>query len=154
MRRSINRLLLSLACSVALAAQAQAVSGPINVPAGDLSSALNTLARQSGTQLVYHAAQLRGMQTPGVQGATSTSQALETLLQGSGFAATRDPDSGALLIAQADADETEVAPAQPSAAADDTPVTQMKTLQVTGSRIPRAQIEGPAPVSVITAAEI
>lgn len=154
MRRSINRLLLSLACSVALAAQAQAVSGPINVPAGDLSSALNTLARQSGTQLVYHADQLRGMQTPGVQGATSTSQALETLLQGSGFAATRDPDSGALLIAQADADETEAAPAQQFPPADDTPVTQMKTLQVTGSRIPRAQIEGPAPVSVITAAEI
>lgn len=153
MRRPMKRVLLSLACSVALAAQAEAVSGPINVPAGDLSSALNTLARESGTQLVYQADQLRGMQTSGVQGATSTGQALETLLRGSGFAATRDPASGALLIAQADSDEVE-ATAAPAPVPSEAPVTQMKTLQVTGSRIPRAQVEGPAPVSVITAAEI
>jgi len=33
-------------------------------------------------------------------------------------------------------------------------VQQLDTVQVTGSRIPRAQVEGPAPVTVITAEQI
>ena len=56
--RPLRVLLLSLACSVALTAQAQAASGRIDVPAGDLATALDTYARQSGTQLVYRADQL------------------------------------------------------------------------------------------------
>src|SRR5690606_13724878 len=31
---------------------------------------------------------------------------------------------------------------------------QLDTVQVTGSRIPRAQVEGPAPITVVTAEEI
>ena len=42
---------------------------------------------------------------------------------------------------------------EPAAPAAEEPVT-METLQVTGSRIPRAQIEGPAPITVVTAADI
>jgi len=162
MRYPMRVLLLSMACSAALAAQAQAAPGRIDLPAGELASALNTLAKQSGTQLVYRADQLKGRRTPGVQGATSTDQALERLLQGSGFEARRDA-SGAVLIVQADAAPRRAPP--PRAAPQETPpgggsasveepVTQLETLQVTGSRIPRAQIEGPAPISVITAEEI
>ena len=40
------------------------------------------------------------------------------------------------------------------AAAEEEEVTEIEAVQVTGSRIPRAQIEGPAPISVITAEEI
>ena len=163
MRKPLRVLLLSLACSTALAAQAQAAPARIDVPAGDLASALNTLAKQSGTQLVYRADQLKGRRTAGVQGAASTDQALDRLLQGSGFAAKRDASSGAVLIVRADAAPRQ-APA-PRPAPQDTPpgggsaqaqepVTQMETLQVTGSRIPRAQIEGPAPITVITAEQI
>ena len=36
----------------------------------------------------------------------------------------------------------------------DTPVTDLQTVQVTGSRIPRAQVEGPAPITLITAEQI
>src|SRR3546814_8462627 len=32
--------------------------------------------------------------------------------------------------------------------------TELQAVQVTGSRIPRAQIEGPSPISVITAEQI
>ncbi len=45
----------------------------------------------------------------------------------------------------------------PSAFAQDNQTdssSQLETITVTGSRIPRAQVEGPAPVTVITAAEI
>jgi iron complex outermembrane receptor protein len=162
MRYPVRVLLLSAACSVALAAQAQAAPGRIDLPAGELTTALNTLAKQSGTQLVYRADQLKGRRTTGVQGATSTDQALDRLLQGSGFQAKRDA-SGAVLIVQADATTPRRAPAPRPApqeappgggAQAEEPVTQLETLQVTGSRIPRAQIEGPAPITVVTAEQI
>ena len=59
--RPLRVLLLSLACSAALAAHAQAPAGtPVGAPAidiraGDLATALDAYARQSGTQLVYRA---------------------------------------------------------------------------------------------------
>src|SRR5688500_1725281 len=102
-RVPVRVLLLSMACSAALAAQAQAApGGRIDLPAGELTAALNTLAKQSGTQLVYRADQLKGQRTGGVQGATTPDQALERLLSGSGFEAKRDA-SGAVLIVRADA---------------------------------------------------
>ena len=164
MRYPMRVLLLSMACSAALSAQAQAAPGRIDLPAGELATALNTLAKQSGTQLVYRADQMKGRRTTGVQGAANTDQALERLLKGSGFEAKRDA-SGAVLIVQAAATPRrapaprpapqEAPPGGGSASAQAAePVTQLETLQVTGSRIPRAQVEGPAPISVITAAEI
>ena len=62
--RPLRVLLLSLACSAALAAQAQ--GGRIDIPAGDLATALDTYARQSGTQLVYRADQLKGARSAGL----------------------------------------------------------------------------------------
>jgi len=162
MRYPMRVLLLSMACSAALAAQAQAAPGRIDLPAGELATALNTLAKQSGTQLVYRADQMKGRRTTGVQGATNTDQALERLLKGSGFEAKRDP-SGAVLIVQADATPRRAPAPRPApqeappgggAAQVEEPVTQLETLQVTGSRIPRAQIEGPAPITVVTAEQI
>lgn len=154
-------LLLSLACSAALTANAQA-STPINIPAGELVPALDTLARQSGAQFVYRADQLQGLRTSGVKGAKSPQDAVDRLLQGSAFVAQRDA-SGAMVIVK----RTQPAKPKPrqvsmlTAQAQETPtpepapaVQELETVQVTGSRIPRAQIEGPAPISVITAEEI
>lgn len=161
MRYPLRVLLLSAACSVALAAQAQAAPGRIDLPAGELTTALNTLAKQSGTQLVYRADQLKGRRTRGVQGATSTDQALDRLLQDSGFQAKRDA-SGAVLIVQADATPRRAPAPRPApqeappggGAQAEEPVTQLETLQVTGSRIKRVDIEGPAPITVVTAEQI
>jgi len=158
-RRPLRLLLLSLACGTALAAQAQNAPARIDVPAGDLAAALNALARQSGTQLVYRADELRGQRTAGVRGAASAEQALEQLLEGSGFAARRDPATGAVLVVRQDAPAARPAPAPApapagGAAAADEPVTSIDAIQVTGSRIPRAQIEGPAPITVVTAEQI
>jgi hypothetical protein len=69
MRHPFRILLLSLACSAALAAQAQTV--PADVPAGELSTALDTLARQTGSQFVYRADQLKGVRTRGSHGAAT-----------------------------------------------------------------------------------
>ena len=158
--RPLRALLLSLACSAALAAQAQ-TPPRLDIPAGDLAAALDAYARQTGTQLVYRADQLAGARSPGLQGRAATPQALDALLRGSGFRAQRDP-SGAVVIVPAGAQSTSPAstPApggtaqQPPASAADSPVTDLDTVQVTGSRIPRAQVEGPSPITVVTAEQI
>ncbi|QIL19603.1 TonB-dependent receptor [Thermomonas sp. HDW16] len=160
--RPLRVLLLSLACSAALAAQAQAASGRIDVPAGDLASALDSYARQSGTQLVYRADQLKGARSSGLKGQPASPKTLDALLKGSGFHAQRDDSGAVLVVPQAAASQAAPAqaPTRPRAAtpspqaATDTPVTDLQTVQVTGSRIPRAQVEGPAPITIVTAEQI
>ena len=160
MRKPFRVLLLSLACSASVAAQAQA-STPINIPAGELVPALDSLARQSGAQFVYRADQLQGLRTSGVKGAKSPQDAVDRLLQGSEYVAQRDA-SGAMVIVKRTppakpkpARQVSMLQAPPAAAAEPAPAVQeLDTIQVTGSRIPRAQIEGPAPITVITAEQI
>ena len=155
--RPLRVLLLSLACSAALAAQAQ--TARLDIPAGDLASALDAYARQTGTQLVYRADQLKGARSAGLRGQAATPQSLDALLNGSGFRAQRDA-SGAMLIVPANAAAKPAAPtraapqARPAQAASNAPVTNLDAIQVTGSRIPRAQVEGPAPITVVTSAQI
>ena len=157
MLRGMRRLLLTLACSAALAAQAQTPDTPeaIDIPAGDLVAALETLARQSGVQFVYSADQLKGLRTSGAQGSMKAGDALDRLLRGSGYQAKRDA-SGAIVIVKETAAPRAARPnaAASEAPADGKPVIELESVQVTGSRIPRAQIEGPAPVTVMTAQEI
>lgn len=160
--RPLRLLLLSLACSAALAAHAQApTSTKVDIPAGDLASALDAYARQSGTQILYRADQLQGTRTAGASGDLSPQQALDRLLRGSGFSARHDA-SGAVVIVQqpvlAQATQTpppapRPAPPPPPPAPPEQP-TELETVQVTGSRIPRSQIEGPAPITVVTAEQI
>ena len=160
--KPLRLLLLSLACSAALAANAQGATTPtIDIPAGDLATALDALARQSGTQLVYRADQLRDRRTVGASGSLSASQALDRILQGTGLGARHDSSGAVLIVAQAGATaapaQAAPAPPPPEPAAAPVPepqIANLEAVQVTGSRIPRAQIEGPAPVTVITAADI
>ena len=159
--RPFRVLLLSLACSAALSAHAQVpvATAPVDIPAGELAAALDAYARQSGVELVYRADQMRGMRTAGVRG-LPPAQALQALLRGSGFSAREDA-SGAVLIAQAPllaqatpARAPAAAPAPPPAPLPAPQVAELETIQVTGSRIARAQVEGPAPITVVTAEQI
>ena len=147
------RGLLMLACMLPALAVAQQQTAEIDIPAGNLVAALDTLAHQTGVQFVYSADQLAGLRTRGTHGRSSAQQALADLLAGTGYSARRDA-SGAVVIVKDAPQQAEPAassPPQPSEAA------APKTLQevvVTGSRIPRSQIEGPAPVVTITAQDI
>ncbi|HEY8328093.1 MAG TPA: STN domain-containing protein, partial [Rhodanobacter sp.] len=86
MIRSLRGAMFVLACSVSAMASAQSAAvRPIDIPAGDLVTALDTLARQSGAQFIYQADQLRGLRTSGVHGTLSADDALGRLLAGSGF---------------------------------------------------------------------
>src|SRR3546814_6906984 len=82
--------------------------------------------------------------------------ALDELLDGTGYVPRRDA-SGAVIIvkgeqhAQAAPRPAAPPPPPPPPAPAEPETTELQAVQVTGSRIPRAQIEGPSPISVITA---
>src|SRR5690606_1048087 len=157
----IRVLPIAAACLLALSVHAQAgPAHPISIPASDLVTALDSLARQSGAQFIYRADQLRGARTRGVQGNLPTDAALDQLLEGTGYVPRRDDASGAVVIvkgeqhAQAAPRPAAPPPPPPAPAPAEPETTELQAVQVTGSRIPRAQIEGPSPISVITAEQI
>lgn len=69
------RSFLALACALPAWAVAQQTA-QIDIPAGNLVTALDTLARQTGVQFVYSADQLAGLDTRGAHGNLSAQQAL------------------------------------------------------------------------------
>lgn len=81
-----------------LAAEPAVSAQRIDVPAGDLITALETLARQADVDLVYQNAQLKGLATRGVQGNLSPRDAVLKLLEGTPLQLRTDPDTGAILI--------------------------------------------------------
>jgi len=164
-RPTRTALFIALGCistSFAWAQEAKATQRRIDIPAGDLVTGLDALAAQSGTQLLYRADQLKGVRTRGVHGNVSPDEALKKLLSGSGYDIHRDASSGAVVIVKADPQEPAAKPAPPPPPPRPAPAqaeapqqpAQLESVEVTGSRIPRAEVEGPAPVTVITAQQI
>ena len=96
----LRSALLTLACATALAGRVQADElKQIDVPAGDLTSALESFAKQAGVELVYETQQLKGLRTSGVSGTLSPQKAVTRLLEGTKLIFRTDPQSGAMLIA-------------------------------------------------------
>lgn len=95
----IRSALLAFAFAMSVAAHAYAADPKrIDVPAGDLATALQALARQSGVELVYQSDQLKGLRTKGVTGEFTPEDAVTKLLEGTPLTFRKDP-SGAMLIA-------------------------------------------------------
>src|SRR3546814_16916331 len=63
----IRILPIAAACLLAMSVHAQAEPAPpINIPASDLVTALDSLPSQSGAQFIYRSDQLHGARPPGV----------------------------------------------------------------------------------------
>ncbi len=91
---------LTTACLLLLALTGAAHADdikPINIPAGDLTVALETLAKQSGIELIYYSEQLKGRSTKGVKGTLSGKEAAERLIEGTDLVLRTD-STGAMLI--------------------------------------------------------
>jgi iron complex outermembrane receptor protein len=114
---------------------------PIDVPAGDLTAALEALAAQSGAELVYRPEQLKGLHTKGVKGALSSEEAARKLIEGTSLILRIDP-SGVLMISTP----------QPERTSND--ADGVADVIVTGSRLARTAVEGPVPVNVYSRKEI
>jgi len=80
---ALRSALIAFTCSVSVAAYAMAdTSRSINVPAGKLADALESLARECGVDVIYPAAQVRDLKTKGVSGTLETNEAFRKLLEG------------------------------------------------------------------------
>ena len=88
----------AFAVATALGQAYAADTKPIDVPAGELTFALEALAKQSGVEFVYEVQQLKGLQTKGVHGQLTPEEAVAKLLEGTKLIVTMH-QSGALLIA-------------------------------------------------------
>jgi iron complex outermembrane receptor protein len=82
--------LASALCALAVCLSANAQTHEMNIPSGDLKTALDMYASQSGIQLLYNVADLKGLSTKGVHGTLSDEQALSTILINSGLQIKRD----------------------------------------------------------------
>ena len=86
-----------LAALFAIVFVAPAAAEQFDIPAGNLRSALDAYAAQTGSTLLYPISAVRDIQTRGAKGAFSPDEALLRILKGTGFAIQRT-DSGAIGI--------------------------------------------------------
>src|SRR5882762_7494259 len=97
---TVRDALIAFAATLSLSAHALAdAPKKVDVPAGDLTAALETLAKQSGVEFVYSAEQLKGIHTKGVHGEFTPEKAVIKLLEGTKLKLTTH-GSGALLISE------------------------------------------------------
>jgi iron complex outermembrane recepter protein len=97
-RRLVECVALALACGLCATAHARAqVAAPVDIPPGDLVSALESLARQMPVELFYEPRRLRSFHTHGLKGRYSAREAVQLLLKGTPLELRTDP-SGAMLI--------------------------------------------------------
>jgi len=129
-----NNVLRAAALAIAaFIGQAHSAEGQsVSVPAGDLTVALETLAKQAGVELVYRPEQLKGLQTKGVQGQLSSEEAVRKLLEGTTLTLRADP-SGVLLIS--------TAASPPKTSADSPQIGVVRQARVDDTRDPRSPSE-------------
>jgi len=90
--------LFSVVCVAGLVTQAFADEAhSVQIPAGDLATALNTLARQNNADIVYLSEQLAGVRTAGLSGIFTSQVGVLKLLEGTNLTSVVDA-SGAILV--------------------------------------------------------
>jgi outer membrane receptor protein involved in Fe transport len=106
----------------ALSVTAHAMADPkrhVNVLPGDLTAGLESLAKQSGAELIYSSDQVAGLHTHGVSGDFSAKDAVTKLLEGTKLEVRTDEATGAMLIAPPVATVGSGNPATPDAVPHD-----------------------------------
>jgi hypothetical protein len=95
----IRLVFLISVCALAISALSFADSPPqIDIPAGELTVALQQLAWQTGVEFVYSAEEIKGVHTQGAHGKLTAKEAVSKLLEGTKLQLTIH-GSGAFLIA-------------------------------------------------------
>jgi iron complex outermembrane recepter protein len=151
-------LLLGLAISICPAAD---TAKYLDIPAGDLATALGLLAKQSQVEFIYSREQLAGLRTAGVHGDLTAKEALARLLKGTGLVVKVHP-SGAILITRPPAAKPAAPPPKAhspnsrggldlAAALAETPLAEVL---VTASKRTEPVSEVPGGVAVLTGSEL
>jgi iron complex outermembrane receptor protein len=112
--------LIAFACSISFCVYAIAETPKqVDVPAGDLGAALQTISKQAGVELVFRPDQVRGLRTEGVSGTLSAQEAVRKLLEGTPLQLRMDEATGAMMIGTSPAPDAPAGSAPPSSGAQD-----------------------------------
>ncbi len=140
-------LALALCSALPVGAQSPETASPLQLPAGSLEQALNTLARQTGIQVLFASAVVSGRQSPAVTGHYLPAQAMALLTRGQGLV-VRQRSPGIYVV-------TTAATAASTAAAAQTEhpgTTDLARLTVSAStaRMPLGENAMPNTITVIS----
>jgi hypothetical protein len=103
-KRVASSVVVVVLCVLCLSANALASpSRVINIPPGELATALDSVAQQAGVELLFQPDQLKDIHTHGVVGVMTARQAVKKLLEGTSLQLRTDPDNDAMMIAAAGA---------------------------------------------------
>jgi len=116
-----------------------AYAGNFKIGAGDLESALDNYASQTGTNLVVSYSEIRGVRTGGAVGTYSNDEALSKILAGTGFSIRKDTSGVIAIVRQQQSSidsvqSLQLAQAAPSRAA-------VETVTVTSSKLGGADVQ-------------
>lgn len=147
---------LGAAMLLAGAALAQGARVALDLPPASLEQALNTLARQSGTQIVFASAATDGKRSPRLRGDFTVGEALDRLLAGTGLTARRQAD-GIFTIGPAEAPRGEAQLPQVTVSAtaqretaNGPVIGYIARRSATGSKTDAPIAEVPQSISVVT----
>ncbi len=140
----------------AFAEESRSAVRGFQIPAGDLSQALNSLAEQAGLVLAFDASLTRGKRSNGLSGQYATDVALTQLLAGSGLQALKlsadryrleaIPDNGGAMQLQA----TTISGAYQAESPTGPVSGYVATRSLSGTKTDTALIETPQSISIVT----
>lgn len=132
-------------------AQSPGEAVEFDIPAGDLASALDRFAEQSGLQVVSDQPLVAGRRAAALSGRHTSAEALRALLRGTNLEYSFINDTTVVIRHAPPPVDTDTPAAETEAEDGGEPETsRFDEIVVTGSHIRRAGFEGPSPVIVIS----
>ena len=159
-RSRLSRLsLLSASLLLASTLHAQEATFALNLPAQPLDQALNALAGQTGSRILFATDIAAGQQAPALKGELNVEQALQRLLQGSSLRVEKTADGSYVIgepVATGSALDLGAITIQGQGMGEATENSGSYTTGLTsvGSKTPTSLRETPQSVSVVTAQAI
>jgi TonB-dependent receptor len=95
---SVDKLVITCLLAACLDARAQSPAREFNIPAGDMKTAIDMYATQSGVQLVYRVAEVEGLAGQAVSGKMAPEAALSRLLAGTPLRVVRDGANAVVIV--------------------------------------------------------
>ena len=155
----LRNVLLSIAVTaIAMSAAASEAAEPrnFNIPPGELAPALESLAKETGLELIFSPEALKGIRTQGVTGNLSPEEAVSRLINGTGLTIRTDAAGAMLIVAPAPAPATSASSeSDPSAEnSDSSSGMNLEEIVVTATKRAESIRDVPAAVSAISAEDI
>ena len=130
----VVKILICLSAVTLLMAKV-AFAEEFNIPGGDLRTALDKYAAQTGVHLLYAEQAMNGVKTSGIRGSVSADDALLKLLKGTGFTPRRDDGSVAIVRNEQRSDLDEASIHVAAATAPTVSGAALETVTVTSSKV-------------------